>query len=256
MIGPISQPSDFSPVKTQRVFEIVADQIHAQMQSGALRVGDRLPNERDLAAHFQISRHAVREALRNLESRGVVRLKKGAKGGAFLTDAQHDAVASVMRGMFQVGGISLTQLTEARLWIEAVVVREASLRADAVALAHMEENVARAAALTQAGRMAEKTQVNIEFHILLAEATGNPVLVMMMKALMDVLRTFVIQIGSVMAMDVIQSRQRLLQHMKMRDADAAVKEMEQHLKRLHRHYIESAMTRSLEQNGESVPTKQ
>src|SRR3546814_4464478 len=90
-----------------------------------------------------------------------------------------------MRDMFQVGGISLTQLTEARLWIEAVVVREASLRADAVALTYMEENVARAATLTQAGCMAEKTQVNIEFHILLAEATGNPVLVMVMKALMD-----------------------------------------------------------------------
>lgn len=255
MIGPIEETptKDFTPVKTRRVFEVVADQIHAQMQSGALRVGDRLPNERDLAAHFQISRHAVREALRNLESRGVVRLKTGSKGGAFVTDAQHDAVASVVRGMFQVGDISLTQLTEARLWIEAVVVREACLRADAAALAHMEENVAHAATLTRAGKMAEKTQVNIEFHILLAKATGNPVLVMMMKALMDVLQAFVIQIGSVMAMDVIRSRMRLLQHMKVRDADAAVKEMERHLKRLHRHYIESALARSLGKDGEQVP---
>src|SRR3546814_19190035 len=104
--------------------------------------------------------------------------------------------------------------------------------------------------------MAENTQVNIEFHILLAEATGNPVLVMVMKALMDVLRTFVIQIGSVMAMDVVQSRQRLLQHMKARDADAAVREMEEHLKRLHLHYIESATTRSLEQDGEDVRSEE
>ena len=217
----------------------------------SVRYRPRRPDDADLRARLRDL-----AAQRNLESRGVVRLKKGAKGGAFLTNAQHDAIASVMRDMFQVGGISLTQLTEARLWIEAVVVREASLRADAVALTYMEENVARAATLTQAGCMAEKTQVNIEFHILLAEATGNPVLVMVMKALMDVLRTFVIQIGSVMAMDVVQSRQRLLQHMKARDADAAVREMEEHLKRLHLHYIESATTRSLEQDGEAVPTKQ
>ncbi|MCX7160125.1 MAG: GntR family transcriptional regulator, partial [Proteobacteria bacterium] len=166
-------------------------QIRAQVRAGALRVGDRLPNERELAKTFEISRHAVRESLRELESMGMVTLKKGATGGAFISDGRPDAVSDVMRGMFYVGGISLEQLTEARLWIESVVVRVATARADAAAYALLEENVRLAEAETLAGRLNVKTQHNIEFHNLLAATTGNPVLIMTMNAMMNILREFV-----------------------------------------------------------------
>lgn len=59
-------------VRTRRTFEAVSEQIRAQVRAGALRVGDRLPNERELAKTFEISRHAVRESLRELESMGMV----------------------------------------------------------------------------------------------------------------------------------------------------------------------------------------
>ncbi len=227
-------------VRTQRNFEAVSEQIRAQVRAGELRVGDRLPNERELAKTFAISRHAVRESLRELESMGMVILKKGATGGAFISEGRPDAVSDVMRGMFYVGGISLEQLTEARLWIESVVVRVATERADAAAFAMLEENVRLAEQDTLAGRMPVKTQLNIEFHNLLARTTGNPVLTMTMAAMMNILREFVGQVGSVMGMDVIQSRRRLLKHMRAGDADKAVAEMEKHLKILHRHYREVA----------------
>ena len=227
-------------VRTRRTFEAVSEQIRAQVRAGALRVGDRLPNERELAKTFEISRHAVRESLRELESMGMVTLKKGATGGAFISDGRPDAVSDVMRGMFYVGGISLEQLTEARLWIESVVVRVATQRADEAAYAALEENVRLAEAETLAGRLNVKTQHNIEFHNLLAATTGNPVLIMTMKAMMNILREFVGQVGSVMGLDVIQSRRRLLRHMRAGDADKAVAEMEKHLKVLHAHYREVA----------------
>ena len=227
-------------VRTRRTFEAVSEQIRAQVRAGALRVGDRLPNERELAKTFEISRHAVRESLRELESMGMVTLKKGATGGAFISDGRPDAVSDVMRGMFYVGGISLEQLTEARLWIESVVVRVATARADAAAYALLEENVRLAEAETLAGRLNVKTQHNIEFHNLLAATTGNPVLIMTMNAMMGILREFVGQVGSVMGLDVIQSRRRLLRHMHAGDADRAVAEMEKHLKVLHDHYREVA----------------
>ena len=227
-------------VRTRRTFEAVSEQIRAQVRAGALRVGDRLPNERELAKTFEISRHAVRESLRELEAMGMVTLKKGATGGAFISDGRPDAVSDVMRGMFYVGGISLEQLTEARLWIESVVVRVATARADAPAYAILEENVRLAEAETLAGRLNVKTQHNIEFHNLLAATTGNPVLIMTMNAMMGILREFVGQVGSVMGLDVIQSRRRLLRHMHAGDADRAVAEMEKHLKVLHAHYREVA----------------
>lgn len=227
-------------IRTQRTFEAVSERIRAQVRSGALRVGDRLPNERELARSFEISRHAVRESLRELESMGMVTLRKGATGGAFIAEGRPDAVSDVMRGMFYVGGISLEQLTEARLWIESVVVRVATGRADEAAFALLEDNVRQAEAETRAGRMASKTQLNIEFHNLLAATTGNPVLTMTMNAMMNILREFVGQVGSVMGMDVIRSRRRLLKHMRAGDAERAVAEMEKHLKILHAHYREVA----------------
>lgn len=233
---------DLNPVKTQRAFEGVSGQIRGQIRAGALRVGDRLPNERELASTFAVSRHAVREALRALESVGLIELRKGATGGAFIVQGRPDAMADVMRGMFYVGGISLRQLTEARLWIESLVVRVACERADEAAFEALEENVRRAEAETRAGNLTEKTRLNIEFHTLLAAATKNPLLTVVTSSLMSVLREFASQIGSVMEMSVIHSRRRLLGHMRARDADKAIAEMERHLRVLDRHYHRAAKT--------------
>jgi len=91
-----------------------------------------------------------------------------------------------------------------------------------------------------AGNLGVKTGINIDFHNLLGAATGNPVMALLMAALMDILREFVGEVGSVMGIDVIHSRRRLLRHMKARDADKAVAEMERHLKVLHGHYLTAA----------------
>lgn len=232
---------ELGAVRTQRTFEAISAQIRAQVRTGALRVGDRLPNERDLAKSMVVSRHAVREALRSLESMGLVELRKGATGGAFIAaSGQPQAMANTMRGLYYSGGISLEQLTQARLWIETVIVREATLRADERAFREMEANVDLAERETLAGNLAVKTGVNIEFHNLLGAATGNPVMALLMGALMDILREFVGEVGSVMGIDVIQSRRRLLRHMKARDAEKSVAEIERHLKVLHGHYLAAA----------------
>ncbi len=179
----------------------------------------------------------MREALRALESVGLVRLRKGARGGAFISAGRPDAVADVMRGIFMVGGIPLEQLTEARLWIEALVVRVACERAEEAVLASLEQNLRLAEREIRAGRLAEKARLNVEFHDLLATATGNQVLMLMMGAILDVLRDFVERIGSVMGMDVIHSRRRLLRHMRARECAKAVAEIQRHLKVVHRRYL-------------------
>lgn len=231
---------ELSPIRTQRTFEEISGQIHRQIRAGILRIGDRLPNERELAKTLAVSRHAVREALRALESVGLVELRKGASGGAFIARAKPDAMAEVVRGMFYVGGISIEQLTEARLWLESLLVRVACERIDDAGLRALEENVAQAETHTRAGNLSEKTRLNIDFHTLLAASTGNPLLTVLMTSMMSVLREFASQIGSVMEMSVIESRRRLIKYMRNRDAARAVEEMEKHLKILDRHYRNAA----------------
>ncbi len=124
-------------------------------------------------------------------------------------------------------------------------MRSACERADAAAIEALEKNIRRAEAETKAGNLAEKTRLNVEFHALLSTATQNPVLEMVMGAILGVLEQFAINVGSVMDLDVIASRRRLLRHIKAHDAKKAVAEMERHLQVLHRHYLTAATGRGL-----------
>jgi len=219
---------DFEPIKSKRIFEEVSRQIEVQIQSGKLKAGAKLPNERELSASFAVSRHAVREALRSLESIGHLEFRKGAKGGAFVTKSNPQPFTKIMRGMLQIGGISLEQLTEARLAIESAVITTVCKRED-LDLRALEANVDAAERQTAAGKLREKTALNVEFHLLLADLTENPILIMTMRALMNILLDVIQEVGSVMGIDVIKSRRRFLKHLHSSDSAGAVREMERHL---------------------------
>lgn len=238
----------FGPVKSTRIFEEVSRQIGDRIQSGRLKAGEKLPNEREMAASFAVSRHAVREALRSLESIGQLEFKKGATGGAFVTRANPQPFTKIMRGMVEIGGISLEQLTEARLAVETAVIAVACARDDDAGLDILEANVAAAERETIEGNLDAKTKLNVEFHILLAELTRNPILIMMMKSMMNILLDFISEIGSVMGVDVIKSRRRFLKHLRARNSAKAVDEMERHLRVLHQHYLKAA-SRKLAKRG-------
>jgi GntR family transcriptional repressor for pyruvate dehydrogenase complex len=232
---------NFQPVKSTRLFEEVSRQIGDRIQSGLLKAGEKLPNERAMAATFAVSRHAVREALRSLESIGQVELKKGATGGAFVTRGNPQPFTRIMRGMVEVGGITLGQLTDARLAIESAVIKVACEIADKADLTALEANIDEAERETLAGNLEKKTQLNVQFHILLAETTGNPILIMVMRSLMNILMDFIAEVGSVMGVDVIKSRRRFMRHLRARNSAQAIKEMEQHLEVLHQHYLKAAV---------------
>jgi GntR family transcriptional regulator, transcriptional repressor for pyruvate dehydrogenase complex len=239
------QPHDattpaFRPIRSQRAFEEIATQIRAQLAEGKLRVGNRLPSERALAEQFGVSRNTLREALRSLEHAGLVRLQKGATGGAFITEASGDAIATGLLDMYHSGTISPTQLTEARIWLESVVVREACERATPVDIEHLRQNVRQAEEANARGNLDERAEVNLEFHRILARMTGNPVVVIVMDSMLAVLRHFVQTIGPYENSFVPPSRKRFIKLMEARDVQGAIAEMESSLKRLQRSYLSLA----------------
>src|SRR5262249_26942203 len=79
-----AQPMTFQPARTVRAFEAVLAQLRAGIADGRLRPGDRLPPTQTLARDFGVSRNAVLEALRALERSGLVTVRRGARGGAFV----------------------------------------------------------------------------------------------------------------------------------------------------------------------------
>ena len=226
--------------KGLRASDDITAQIRAEVSSGRLKPGARLPPERELAERFGVSRNTLREALRSLEHAGLLQLRQGATGGAFVRESNNEAVVTGMRDMYHLGAIEPQHLTEARIWIEAVVIRAACARAKAADLTALQANIDAAAAAHHGDDFFGTAELHLEFHRLLARTTRNPVLVLMMDAVMGVMRQFLASIGPADNPYVLPSRKRFMQHLTARDADAAVAEMEQHLKRLHRRYLSLA----------------
>ena len=242
-VAPAAPQSGYKPVKSQRAFEDIAAQIRAELSAGRLKSGERLPAERDLAVRFGVSRNTLREALRSLENAGLLQFRKGASGGAYVKESTAEAVVTGMRDMYHLGAILPGHLTEARIWIESAVIRAACERATAEDLEALNRNVGAALASTRADDFYKTAEIHLQFHTLLARATRNPVMVIMMDAVTDVMQQFLNKIGPTLNPYVLPSRRRFMQHLANRDAEAAVAEMEKHLKRLHKHYLSLAEVR-------------
>ena len=118
-----------------------------------------------------------------------------------------------------------------------MVVRAACERAKAADLAALNVNIDAAFDAHRGGDFFAGAELHLEFHRLLARTTRNPVLVLLMDAMIDVMRQFLTSIGPTENPYFLPSRKRFMRHMAVRDADAVVAEMEQHLKRLHRRYL-------------------
>ena len=227
-------------MKSQRASDDITAQIRAEVSSGRLKPGSRLPPERELAERFGVSRNTLREALRSLEHAGLLQLRQGATGGAFVRESNNEAVVAGLRDMVHLGAIEPQHLTEARIWIESSVIRAACERANADDIALLERNVAQAHAATRADDFYKIAEIHLEFHRLLARATGNPVMMLMMDGVLEVMRQFLDTIGPTQNPYVLPSRRRFMRHLAARDAVAAVAEMEKHLKRLHKYYLSLA----------------
>ncbi|HEY3686854.1 MAG TPA: GntR family transcriptional regulator [Streptosporangiaceae bacterium] len=230
----------FQPARPRRAFDEIVAQIRDLLRRGELKPGDRLPSEQSLAAQFAVSRNTVREALRMLEISGLITLRKGAGGGAFIARSDPAVVSRSLSDTLQLTDVSLADITEARLWIESVVVRVACERMTDDHLAALAANVKEAAELTGAGDWERKALAHVEFHNLLADATGNALMSIMMRSLMDMMRDIVLSVGPTRTDFMLNSRRRLLARFRARDADGAVAEMERCLRRLHKLWLSGA----------------
>ena len=233
----------YQPVRSPRIFEQITSQLRKRVIHGHLKPGDRLPPERELAEKLGVSRSTVREALRVLEIAGVLRLQKGASGGAFVVAPNGDVLTTALQDMFQLGSITPAELTEARLAIEATVIRLACERISEEALAQLERNVEESIAASKASDLVRRSAINLEFHNVLARATGNPIFAAMMGGVIAVMQHFVDTLGPPTGDEVFKSRRRFIAHLRARKADAAIEEMARFLNGVHKQYLSKLETR-------------
>src|SRR5207249_10098988 len=121
-----------------RVSEAIAHRIKEQITDGRLAAGHKLPAEREMARRYKTSRVSVREAYRSLEELGVLRIRRGADGGAFIAKLDHEPVLRSLSLVLGLAKTSHKELTEARMLIEPPIARLAALRARKEDIARLE----------------------------------------------------------------------------------------------------------------------
>ena len=117
----------FEPIRQFRVSEEVTDRIKRAILLGEFKAGDKLPSERDLAKQFQVSRVAIREALRKLEHSGFIVTRQGATGGTYVTDLTFEYLTDAFLDLFLSDKIGIPELYQVRLFLEPEIARLAAL---------------------------------------------------------------------------------------------------------------------------------
>jgi GntR family transcriptional repressor for pyruvate dehydrogenase complex len=175
----------YLPIKPkERLYQEIVDQIQQQILSGALKPGDQIPAERDLAERFGVSRTAVREAIKSLTERGLIEVFVGR--GTFVTDLSPDRVVESMTMLLRNEPDSVANLQEARELLEVPTARLAAMR-------RTDAHVVRLRAIAEEMEQEHSISPRLidgdtEFHVEVARATGNPVLVLLSQTIVELLR--------------------------------------------------------------------
>jgi GntR family transcriptional repressor for pyruvate dehydrogenase complex len=211
----------------ERLYQEIVDQIQAQVQTGTLNPGDRLPPERELADQFGVSRTAVREAIKSLAEKGLVTVEVGR--GTFVRAMTSEHVVESMALLLGDERGSLAALQAARDLLEIPIARLAATHRTA---AHVER-------MTVLLQQMESTQhepqrfidADTDFHVELARATGNPVLEVLSQtivALMRKQRILLTEFEQEMPA-ALRSHRAILKAVSARSARAAGEAMREHL---------------------------
>lgn len=180
----------FHPVDRPRAYEAIVDQITSSIQLGTYVPGQQLPSERELADSFDVSRVVVREAMRHLESRGVVEVRHGS--GSYVRDTEKPTLTREVTLLLELEAASLMELYSVRQSLETLAASLAAENASEEQLAALDEALEDLERLRANGiRDLEEYQQlclkDSEFHMLIADASGNSALRHLLGAILPLI---------------------------------------------------------------------
>jgi GntR family transcriptional repressor for pyruvate dehydrogenase complex len=173
-----------APIKSTRIYQEIVRQVKAMIAEGRLKSGDQLPPERDLADKFVVSRTSVREALRALESLGLVEIRPGE--GTFVREVSVESLIEPLALVMASQREALGELFEARRMIEPALAALAARRATPEELSEMERILEAQAKEVAGGRTG--LEQDAEFHAAIGAASHNRAITRIVHAVMDLLR--------------------------------------------------------------------
>lgn len=171
------------PIKKKRLYEEIVKQLKDLINEGSLKLGDKLPNERDLSTQMNVSRTSMREALRSLEMMGFIESKVGE--GTFIKEITIDNIIDPFSSILLKDKKLMLELIEVRLLLEVEIAKIAAKRVDSNEILDIEN------ALNIMEKEIEEGEIGIEgdntFHNALAKAAGNYAMYKMLNMCGDLL---------------------------------------------------------------------
>lgn len=220
----------FTAVRRTRLFEGVAQQIQRLIVDGALKPGDKLPPERELAARFAVSRGSVRDAIRTLELVGLVVPRQGE--GTVVADVSPEAVVMPIASVLGRKRELIAELLDIRKMIEPALAARAAVHATPEEIARLEDLLRRQREKIVRGEPA--VEEDTEFHYVIALAAKNGVVRRVIDVLMRLLRET--RARSLQThgrpQRSLAGHKRILEAIKRRDPEAAERAVRQHVEQI------------------------
>jgi len=233
---PRAMSSLFEPIHIEPAYRRVAATIEAKIMARDLNDGDALPAETDLARQFRVNRSTVREALRELQSKGLVARREGRKR-LFIAHPQASDVASGVSRALALHGVTFLEVWEAMMIIEPQAAALAARKREAAQLEELVELSARFESLSADSGRAVSTVV--EFFRTLARCSQNHVLVLaqapLTRLLSPTLARMIDQVPQARAR-IVAAQRHLIEAIRSRNADEARSWMEKHIRDFKRGY--------------------
>ncbi len=229
-------------IEKRRLYQDVMDRLLALIKEDRLRPGDKLPSERALMERYGVGRPAVREALQNMASIGLVTLTQGERASVAAPSFSNliQTVSLTTSGILRNSSESLDELKEARLMFELQMVRLAAERATDPQIARLEQRLRdHAESLDDLSTFLHHDML---FHREIAAVTGNSIFANLSEALIGWLAEFHLELVRLPGAEqlTLSEHASILEAIRSRDPDAAEAAMRNHLTRaskLYQHYL-------------------
>ncbi len=221
----------FAEIQQSTITQQIIRQIHTAIITGKLAPGDKLPSENDMIKQFGISKQTLRESLRALEHMGLIQTRKGMGGGSFIIEVDAAITKLGLLNYFYFKNLSIRDLSVVRKLVEPYSTKIATrnMTDDDIQVLHQLNATARKH--LKANDYNAVLTHEIAFHMKIVEQTKNPLLVLLMEFIEDVLVDYkkAFEIGIDYLQTVLEAHESIYQAIKDRNETLASEEMLKHI---------------------------
>jgi GntR family transcriptional repressor for pyruvate dehydrogenase complex len=231
----------FICAKTHKVSQNIVNQIRKAIFEGVLKPGDKLPSDKELMNKFGVSKGSLREALRSLEVLGLLEIRQGTLGGAFVTEVDPEKAKKGFSNFLVFRDLSLKNLFDVRLILESHIAENAASIITGDDLQRLEQILQETHDAIENDLPLNFREKEIAFHLIIANAAQNPLLIFLMDFVENLLLDAkeILDPGRDFSMKVIEAHKRIYKALAARDANRArnaivqdIKEVEKALLRI------------------------